>query len=48
MPLDRVGVVPAVALVLRFGRPPALEGLALLRPPDERVGLVDARFSKSA
>ena len=45
MPLDRVGVVPAVALVLRFGRPPALEGLALLPPPDElvAVGLVDAR-----
>ena len=45
MPLDRVGVVPALALVLRFGRPPALEGLALLPPPDElvAVGLVDAR-----
>ena len=44
MPLDRVGVVSAVAVVLRFGRPPAIEGLALLPPPDElvAVGLVDA------
>ena len=45
MPLDRVGVVSAVAVVLCFGRPPAIEGLALLPPPDElvAVGLVDAR-----
>src|SRR6516162_685428 len=45
MRLDRVGVFPAVALVLGFGRPTALEGLALLPPPDElvAVGLVDAR-----
>ena len=45
MPLDRVGVVSAVAVVLRFGRPPAIEGLALLPAPDElvAVGLVDAR-----
>jgi len=38
-------VAPAIALVLRIGRPPALQGLALLPAPDElvAVGLVDAR-----